>query len=52
MIALALMLAQADAQHVGLTPGGAAIMVISVGLVLGLSAFCFYRILRAPRERQ
>lgn len=39
-------LAQAGEQDVTLTAGGAIIMTISVGLVLGLTVFCFWRLLR------
>jgi len=46
MIVLAALLAQVDAEATTLTPAGVAIMTISVGLVLGLCVFCFWRILR------
>lgn len=46
--AITLTLAQAGEQDVTLTAGGAIIMTISVGLVLGLAVFCFWRLLREP----
>ena len=48
MTVLTGMLAQADPSEVSLTPAGTAIMVISIGMVLVLCAFCFWRILREP----
>jgi ABC-type nickel/cobalt efflux system permease component RcnA len=48
MSALAVLLAQAEGTAVTLTATGAVIMGISVLLVLGLTAFCFWRILREP----
>jgi ABC-type nickel/cobalt efflux system permease component RcnA len=48
MSLLATILAQAATDQVTLTPAGATIMTVSVLLVLGLCAFCFWRILREP----
>ena len=49
MNVLAISLAQAATQpDVTLSVAGAAIMIVSVGLVLGLNVFCMLRILRAP----
>ena len=48
MSLLATILAQSTEEPVTLTPAGATIMTISVLLVLGLCAFCFWRILREP----
>ena len=31
-------------------PAGWVVMVISLGFVLGLVSFCFYRVLSGPRE--
>jgi len=45
---VAVLLGQAEGNAVTLTPTGAVIMAISVLLVLGLTAFCFWRILREP----
>ncbi len=45
---LAVLLAQPEGEAVTLTATGAIIMAISVLLVLGLTAFCFWRILREP----
>lgn len=45
---LAVLLAQAEGNAVTLTATGAVIMTISVLLVLGLTVFCFWRILREP----
>ena len=45
---IAILLAQAEGEAVTLTAAGAIIMAISVLLVLGLTAFCFWRILREP----
>ncbi len=39
-------------QAAGLTPAGAAIMAFSVLLVLALTAFCFWRILREPAPQE
>ncbi len=36
------------AQQQALTTGGWVVMVGCIGLVCGLCAFCFYRILRGP----
>jgi hypothetical protein len=52
MIALATILAQTTDEPVTLTAGGGAIMTLSVLLVLGLCAFCFYRILREPARSE
>ena len=52
MIGLLPTLAQTTQPITGLTIGGVVIMTISVGLVLSLSAFCLYRILRAPQPAQ
>ena len=38
--------------NVGLTPGGWIMMVLCVGLVCGLVAFCFIRIMREPNPSQ
>jgi ABC-type nickel/cobalt efflux system permease component RcnA len=48
MSLLATILAQAATDQVTLTPAGVTIMTVSVLLVLGLCAFCFWRILREP----
>lgn len=45
---VAVLLGQAEGNAVTLTATGAVIMAISVVLVLGLTAFCFWRILREP----
>jgi heme/copper-type cytochrome/quinol oxidase subunit 2 len=49
MTCIMLPLAQAVEAQETLTIGGAAIMLVSVALVLGLNVFCFWRIFR---ERQ
>ncbi|MBN1342709.1 MAG: hypothetical protein JXQ73_08525 [Phycisphaerae bacterium] len=36
----------------GLTPAGWAMMIGSVGLVLGLCAFCVYRALKEPHPEE
>ena len=43
---LLLILAQAEAEPVGLTIGGGIIMTLSVLLVMGLLIFCMIRVLR------
>jgi hypothetical protein len=43
------LLAQAEAEPVGLTLGGAVIMGLSTVLVLGLLIFCMSRVLRESR---
>ncbi len=48
MNTLATTLAQAADEKVTLTAAGGTIMTVSVLLVLGLCAFCFWRILREP----
>lgn len=48
MSGVASALAQAANGEVTLTVAGGIIMAISVGLVLGLTVFCFWRILREP----
>jgi heme/copper-type cytochrome/quinol oxidase subunit 2 len=48
MSTLATILAQAAEEEVTLTAAGGTIMTVSVLLVLGLCAFCFWRILREP----
>jgi hypothetical protein len=40
------------AEKVRLTIQGGLIMTICVGLVLGLTAFCMYRILREPNPEE
>ncbi len=40
------------AQQQGLTAAGWTVMIGCVGLVCGLAAFCFYRILREPRPSE
>ena len=41
-----LLLGQTEAANVTLTTGGAVMMILCVGLVLGLNVFCLSRILR------
>jgi ABC-type nickel/cobalt efflux system permease component RcnA len=48
MSTVAMILAQAGEAEVTLTVAGGVIMTVSVLLVLGLCAFCFWRILREP----
>jgi len=48
MSCIAALLGQANSAEVTLTPAGGVIMAISVTLVLGLAAVCFWRILREP----
>jgi len=48
MSTVAMILAQAGDEEVTLTAAGGMIMTVSVLLVLGLCAFCFWRILREP----
>jgi ABC-type nickel/cobalt efflux system permease component RcnA len=48
MCLLATIPAPTTEDSVTLTSAGAAIMTVSVLLVLGLCAFCFWRILREP----
>jgi heme/copper-type cytochrome/quinol oxidase subunit 2 len=53
MMASPSILAQAEAaEPVSLTAAGAAIMTLSVLLVLGLTTFCFWRILREPKPSE
>lgn len=33
-----------------MTPAGWLVMLLSVGFVLGLTVFCFYRVLRTPKS--
>ncbi|HYC78131.1 MAG TPA: hypothetical protein VEI02_10940 [Planctomycetota bacterium] len=40
--------ANAPAQAPGLNAGGVAFMLISVGFVVGLVAWCFYKVLTVP----
>ncbi len=35
-----------------MTQAGWTMMVLSVGFVLGLAAFCFYRVLTTPRSEE
>jgi hypothetical protein len=35
-------------KEIAMTPAGWAIMIVSVGSVLTLTAFCFYRVLTLP----
>jgi ABC-type nickel/cobalt efflux system permease component RcnA len=49
MYLIAFLLAQtAPAEQMTLTPAGAAIMTVSIGLVLVMTIFCYYRVLREP----
>jgi hypothetical protein len=49
-VALAGLLAEAETAAVagGLTPGGGAIMTVSLSAVVMLNVFCFYRVLTLP----
>ena len=49
---LDLILAQTAANGITLTGGGAAVMGLSVVLVLGLNAFCIYRITHEQRPSE
>lgn len=40
------------AQVEGLSPGGWTMMLLCIGSVCALSAFCLYRILREPRPSE
>ncbi len=54
IIAQVPIIAQAGTEEISLTTAGAAIMTLSILLVMGLLVFCMYRILHssAPAERK
>ena len=52
MTCILLPLAQAAETRETLTVGGAAIMLVSVALVVGLNVFCFWRIFRERRPAE
>jgi Na+-transporting NADH:ubiquinone oxidoreductase subunit NqrD len=52
MNTLAAVVAQAGADEVTLTVGGAVIMTLSVALVVGLNVFCMSRILREQKPSE
>lgn len=52
MSVLSAVLAQVGGSEVTLTAGGAVMMTICVGLVLGLNIFCLTRILRPVRPTE
>jgi len=49
MSVVAALMAEAQAEQVALTVGGAIIMTLSIALVLGLNVFCMARILRETK---
>jgi hypothetical protein len=52
MNALTALIAQSGSDEVTLTVGGAAIMTLSVALVVGLNVFCMSRILREQKPSE
>ena len=46
------LIAQADTPIAQLTVSGAVVMLLSVGLVLALSGFCFWKILTEPQPSE